>query len=91
MIGAGTQTASNSAIITSRWDDAYRGIGRCNTLLAKIDTVSMDAALENRMKGEASFLRALYYTTLANYYGGVPLILDQPNPATHGDATKYAG
>jgi hypothetical protein len=88
VIGAGTQTASNSAIITSRWDDAYRGIGRCNTVLARIDAVSMDAALKNRMKGEATFLRALYYSTLANYYGGVPLILDQPDPATQTELPR---
>ncbi|MCE7070131.1 RagB/SusD family nutrient uptake outer membrane protein [Dyadobacter sp. CY327] len=88
VIGAGTQTASNSAIITSRWDDAYRGVGRCNSLLAKIDAVSMDAALKNRMKGEANFLRALYYSTLANYYGGVPLILDQPDPAAQSELPR---
>ena len=82
VIGAGTQTGTNSSIIITRWDDSYRGIGRCNTLLAKIDGVSMDAALKNRMKGEAAFLRGLYYSILATYYGGVPLILAQPDPVT---------
>ena len=40
------------------------------------------------MKGEATFLRALYYSMLANYYGGVPLILDQPDPLTQSELPR---
>ncbi len=88
VIAAGTQTASNSAIISSRWDASYQGIGRCNMLLAKIDAISMTQALKDRMKAEATFLRALFYSQLEMYFGGVPLILDRPDPATQANLPR---
>lgn len=91
LIAQGTQTATNASagtitagIVSLRWQDCYKGIGRCNTLLANIDKVAMDAVLKTREKAEAKFLRALYYTMLETYYGGVPLILDAPNLDTQG-------
>lgn len=79
-IARGDHGASTSGIIVSRWSDAYGGIGRCNTLLAKVDGVpGMTAAGIKRMKGETYFLRALYYNLLTTYYGDAPLILDPPN------------
>lgn len=90
-IASGTHSASNAAtgsiiggIIRQRWSDCYKGIGRCNTLLARIDDVNMDESLKTRMKAEARFLRALYYSLLQMYYGGVPLILDPPDLDTQG-------
>lgn len=81
VIGAGTQTATNAPIFNSRWVDCYRGIGRCNTLLAKIGNIKMDGGVKERMRGEALFLRAFYYSLLSTYYGGAPLILDPPDVA----------
>src|SRR5690606_8329089 len=40
------------------------------------------------MKGEARFLRGLYYFMLENYYGGVPLILEEPDPDTQSDLPR---
>lgn len=79
VIAQGTQTNSNAAIFNARWFDSYRGIGRCNNLLNKIDGITMDTGLKNRMKAEAKFLRAFYYTMLTTYFSSVPLILDPPN------------
>jgi len=79
VIASGTHTDDNSAIITNRWDHAYAGIGRCNTLLDNIDNVPMDNNLKERMKAEAKFLRALYYSLLATYYKDAPLILEEPS------------
>lgn len=81
-IAEGNQSASTGGIISSRWGHCYGGIGRCNTLLVNIDKVKMDERLKTRMKGEAHFLRALFYFNLENYWGSVPLILDPPNPVT---------
>jgi hypothetical protein len=79
VIALGTQTAAtNSAIISSRWADAYGGIGRCNTFLAHVEQSPLNSNLKVRMTAEAKFLRALYYNLLATYYGGVPLILEEP-------------
>lgn len=71
-------------LISSRYNIAYKGIGRVNTLLANIDLVPMDEKLKKRFKAEAHFLRAFYYHNLVEYYGGVPLILDPPNNNTQG-------
>ncbi|GEO07257.1 membrane protein [Adhaeribacter aerolatus] len=91
VIALGTHTASPanpSEIINNRWTDSYRGIGRCNTLLAEIDKVPMSDALKNQMKAETKFLRGLYYSLLEMYYGGVPLILDKPNAATQAELPR---
>jgi hypothetical protein len=88
-IAEGKQIPSSEGIIQSRYHDCYTGIGRCNTFLAKAgDVPDIDAATLDRMKGEARFLRALYYFMLENYYGGVPLILDAPDRATQADLPR---
>ena len=70
-------------MIVNRWAQAYRGIGRTNTFLSKINEVTgMTEDLKNRTIGEAKFLRAFYYQGLADNYGGVPLILDAPHLPT---------
>lgn len=60
------------------WQGLYNGIGRCNIVLDKINSVS-DPALTNQRKtqivGEASFLRAFFYAHLVKLYGGVPIEL----------------
>lgn len=82
-IASGSQMASTGGIISSRYSDCYSGVGRCNTFLKKVDEVpNMDEKQKKVMKGQAHFLRALYYFLLQNYYGGVPLILDPPDKET---------
>lgn len=88
-IASGLQQSNSGGVISDRWADAYGGIGRCNTFLVKVDQVpGMNAAVKDRMKGEAFFLRALYYFLLQNYYGAVPLILDPPDAATQADLPR---
>ncbi len=60
------------------WGALYRGIGRANILLNKIDAVTdpaLSADRKNQIIGEASFLRAFHYYQLVKNYGGVPLEL----------------
>lgn len=84
-IASGQQMPSSGGIISSRYADCYGGIGRCNTFLKKVDEVpGMDENQKKVMKGQALFLRGLYYFTIQNYYGGVPLILDPPDMNTQG-------
>ena len=71
-------TVANSSNFNN-WSQIYTGIGRCNVILDKINTVN-DAALDvNNLKesiiGQASFLRAFHYFQLVKLYGGVPLEL----------------
>jgi hypothetical protein len=56
------------------WANNYSRIRQTNIFLSKIDGTSFDAALKQRMKGEAYFLRAYFYHNLMRMYGGVPLI-----------------
>jgi hypothetical protein len=87
-IAEGLQSASSGGIISNRWAECYGGIGRCNTFLVKVNQVPMDNALRRRMKGEAYFLRALFYFNLENYWGDVPLILDPPDATTQADLPR---
>lgn len=86
-IGKG-EHLSTTGLITSLWNDCYRGIGRTNTFLDNIGNVQMDENLRNRMTGEAKFLRAFYYSYLINHYGGVPLILETPNAEKHASLPR---
>jgi starch-binding outer membrane protein, SusD/RagB family len=62
------------------WQHHYRAIFRANQVIANVPAISSDQALMNRIVGEAKFIRALLYYNLVNLYGGVPLVLDPPEP-----------
>ena len=66
----------------SPWTEAYRGVYRCNQVLASVPNIDFgaDATLKNRLLGEAHFVRALYYWNLATLWGNVPLA-DKPGDA----------
>lgn len=66
---------ATATIITTAYLDSYVGIARCNLVLDNIDNVPMDATLQKRIKGEALFLRALFYYNLSVQFGNIPLIL----------------
>lgn len=55
------------------WALNYQGITQCNTVLDKVPAIDMDAALQNRILGEAYFLRAYYYFLLSQVFGDVVL------------------
>lgn len=66
---------SENTFVTSMWQINYSGIQRANIAINNIGGITMDKALQSRLIGEASFLRALYYFNLVRFYGDVPLIL----------------
>lgn len=57
----------------------FRGILMANQLLEKVEGVEIpgvkDKDLQERVVGEAKFLRAYYYYDLVKNFGGVPLVL----------------
>lgn len=55
------------------YSNAYRGIGRANTILSRIGGAALADDKKNQIIGEAKFLRALHYFQLVRYFGGVPL------------------
>lgn len=85
--GAGIQGFSNYTLNAtimpgSFWNDHYQGIFRANTLLAKLPTTVMDAALKARFIAEAKALRATYYFNLVRMFKNIPLLLE-PLTATN--------
>ena len=79
--GAGIHGFSNFTMTSlimpgSFWNDYYQGIFKANTLLSKIDKVTMDAALKTRFAAESKALRAYYYFNLEIMFKNIPLILD---------------
>ncbi|GAA4313297.1 RagB/SusD family nutrient uptake outer membrane protein [Compostibacter hankyongensis] len=73
-VGDGTIQPGDGGIVSERWRDCYKGINRANYFLANVDKVEMDEKEKETMKGEAYFLRGVFYALLADSYGGVPLI-----------------
>src|SRR5690606_36925726 len=52
-------------------------INRLNTILGRIDNISMDDNLKERYKLECKFLRGLLYFNVVRVYGDVPLVLKE--------------
>lgn len=74
--------SSGAPELTGTWEGYFRGIRKCNTLLARIDSVPLDAdetqagRQQNvaRIKAEARFFRAYFYWELCLRYGALPII-----------------
>lgn len=69
------------------YQDNYQGIFRANQVIANVPNIEMDAALKQRVIGEAKFLRGLFYFHLATLYGNVPMLLE---PSKAGDLPPQA-
>ena len=69
------------------YEDHYRGVYRCNQLLAYVPTIKMDATLQKTILAEAHFLRAVYYFNLVEHFGNVPMLLE---PSTVTTTTTQA-
>src|SRR5881296_371666 len=62
------------------WQHHYEAIFRANQVIARVPGIRMDAALRDRIVGEAKFIRALMYFNLVTLYGNVPLTITPPTP-----------
>jgi hypothetical protein len=84
-------TAADNSDIESMWDAIYDGIGRANTLIAKVGAVS-ELSEEERddMIGQAHFIRALHYHNLVRFWGGVPVRTQPPENLGELSATARA-
>lgn len=69
-----TVSSSNNRLVFN-WGDLYNGILRCNTVLTKIDGIEdISESRSQEIKGEARFLRGLFYFDLVKSFGGLPLV-----------------
>ncbi|SFK42269.1 SusD family protein [Porphyromonadaceae bacterium KH3CP3RA] len=74
------------------WEARYKGIFRANMALETMDNCEdwESEAQKNHFKGEAHFLRALFYFELSQTFGEVPLVLKteaENIPKTPADET----
>ena len=71
------KVVSNNGIILQFYRAQYQGIARANLALEQVPAMATDEvftpALQARLVGEASFLRAFYYFRLVRLFGGVPM------------------
>ncbi|WP_439556448.1 RagB/SusD family nutrient uptake outer membrane protein, partial [Dyadobacter sp.] len=77
-------TLSNNGIASTTWNDHYRGILACNTVIDRIAGVTMDQALKDRFVAEVKFLRGLMYFNLVRIFGDVPLVLTETTDVSSG-------
>lgn len=68
---------ATTEVIRDVYFDSYVGIARANIVLSRIEPLSITEATKNRLKGEALFLRALFYYNLAVNFGKLPLVLKE--------------
>ena len=65
----------------SDWAFYYAGIKSCNIFLENVDkNVTLTAAIKDRMKGEARFVRAWHHFNLMKWWGDVPLLNKDISP-----------
>lgn len=86
-IGRGAGTTS-SGLFSNFWRSSYSGIGRANTVIDKIDKVTFDDKEKKQFKGEALFIRAVFYSVLIDNFGDCPLIIETPDNNKHGDLPR---
>ncbi len=70
-VGAGNYLSSYKTPIM--FQGPYVVIARANTVLERVPAIKMNVAQQNRILGEAYFLRAFSYFTLVKLFGPVPL------------------
>lgn len=74
---ANRQMLPDNGFVTATWNNMYEVINQANIVLDNIDIVTSSAEEQDRIEGEARFLRALNYFELVRMYGegsnGVPL------------------
>lgn len=69
------------------WVMHYKTITIANIAISRIPGITMNAALQTRLLGEARFLRGLMYFNLVRMFGKVPLVLLEKEPLTPQAAT----
>ncbi len=75
-IAVGTIDPTNYAV-RDYWRRYWRGVRKANDPILNIDKIETgDPELLARLKAEARFLRAYYYTMLTTLWGDVPLITE---------------
>ncbi len=71
------------------WNTSYAVIRKCNLVIKNSETIPRITDKQKKaLVGQAKFLRAYWYSMLANFFGGVPLI-DVPLDRNSGQDIFY--
>ncbi|WP_130855019.1 RagB/SusD family nutrient uptake outer membrane protein [Olivibacter jilunii] len=71
----GLTVSTTNPLVLSFWQSTYNGIFRANAVLANIDTpTDYPSGMKEQYRGEAKFMRALFYFDLVRVFGAVPLV-----------------
>lgn len=98
VMGSGAWGPTVNPLNEDVWAKNYSAIRAANKFIINVDSIpdsdepKIDASIRERMKGEATFLRAMFYYQLLQHYGGVPLItvvLDQYSPELQSPRNTY--
>lgn len=80
--GPGNFMAANidpsNAFFSALWASLYKGIGRANNVLENIEKIpagNISDSSKKALRGQALFLRSLFYSHLAVYFEDAPLVL----------------
>jgi hypothetical protein len=79
---------ANNGVVNNIWKGHYQAIARANQALTQLQNAQFDAAIKNKLIGEARFLRAYFYFNLVRIFGGVPLLNSVP-AASEANDPKY--
>ncbi len=80
---SGFNLATNDDDTENAWENAYNSIFICNDVLNRLENTSVEfssESLKNRLKAEATFVRALIYFNMVRVWGGIPLPLTPLSP-----------
>lgn len=66
---------------TATWTNNYSTVYKANAMLEKIPGMNISEEAKNHWTGIARYFRAMAYSTLAKYYGGVPYYDQVTDPA----------
>lgn len=76
----------SAPIFTPHWKNMYENIRKCNVFIKNVTPANFDEDTKKGMLAQARFLRAYFYKSLMDIYGGVPLITVPLNREEQGDA-----
>lgn len=72
-----TQLNSFVDFLQNVWEELYRGINTCNSVIERAPAATVSDAVKKLRVAEAKFLRAHYYFILVQQWGGVDLRLTE--------------
>ena len=79
----------STPIFTPHWKNMYANIRQCNVFIENVSKAGFDDNTKKGMLAQARFLRAYFYKSLMDLYGGVPLITFPLPRTAQGDGIFY--